>query len=139
MLTEDHKNLIALAREVQEKAYVPYSKFAVGAALLTEDGNIFTGCNVENVSFGLTNCGERSAIFKMISEKGPKAKIKAIAVTCKPDIPLVPCGACRQVIEEFSTPETVVIFKGYEGFVSMPWLEHFPNPLVDLKARLTGS
>ncbi len=110
------QKLIALTKDAQEKAYVPYSKFPVGAALLTDTGEFFTGCNVENVSFGLTNCAERSAIFNMIAEQGPNSKIKIIAVTTKAGIPCSPCGACRQVILEFSTPDTRVIYKGQDGY-----------------------
>lgn len=121
------EKLIILAQEAQEKAYVPYSKFAVGAALITEDGEIFTGCNIENISYGLSNCGERTAIFKMISEKGPKGKIKAIAVSTKADIPCTPCGACRQVMQEFSTPDTVVIYKGQDGYTVVPMSQHLPH------------
>src|SRR5437667_3110935 len=102
MISKDlQEKLISFAKEAQEKSYTPYSKFPIGAALLTEDGDIYTGCNIENISYGLTNCGERTAIFKMISEKGPQGKIKAIAVTSKANIPCTPCGSCRQVIQEF--------------------------------------
>ncbi len=135
MITKDlQEKLIALAKEAQEKSYTPYSKFPIGAALITEDGDIYTGCNIENISYGLTTCGERTAIFKMISEKGPKGKIKAIAVTTKADIPCTPCGACRQVIQEFSTPHTVVIYKGPNGYMSMPMSEHLPNAFTEFVA-----
>jgi len=128
------QKLIDLAKEAQEKAYVPYSKFAVGAAVLTEAGDIFTGCNVENISYGLTNCGERTAIFKMIAEKGPKAKIKAIAVTTKADIPCTPCGACRQVIQEFSIPETLIIYKGSEGYLTVSIDQLLPGAFTEFVA-----
>lgn len=117
---ETKNKLIALAQRALENAYIPYSKFAVGAALLTDDGDIFTGCNVENISYGLSNCGERTAIFKMISEKGPNVKIKAIAIATAPDIPCSPCGACRQVIHEFSTADTIVMYKGHEDYIVAP-------------------
>src|SRR5271170_8009952 len=121
MISQDLKEqLIFLAKEAQEKAYVPYSKFAVGAALLTDDGDIFTGCNVENISYGLSICGERTAILKMISEKGPQTKIKAIVNTTKADITCSPCGACRQSILEFSSPDAVVIYKASEDYVIVP-------------------
>ena len=131
---ELQKKLIGLAKEAQEKAYTPYSKFSVGAALITEEGDIFTGCNIENISYGLTNCGERTAIFKMISEKGQKAKIKALAVTTKADIPCTPCGACRQVIQEFSTPNTVVIYKGEKEYVVRSMDQLLPGAFTEFVA-----
>lgn len=141
MISKDiAQKLIALAKEAQEKAYVPYSKFAVGAAILTEMGNYFTGCNVENISYGLTNCGERTAIFKMIAEKGPQEKIKVIAVTTKADIPCTPCGACRQVIQEFSTPETLIICKGPEGYITLSMEQLLPGAFTEFVALdQTGS
>ncbi|MBI2707184.1 MAG: cytidine deaminase [Proteobacteria bacterium] len=135
MISKDiEQKLIALAKEAQERAYVPYSKFAVGAAILTETGDFFTGCNVENISYGLTNCGERTAIFKMVADKGPKAKIKAIVVTTKADIPCTPCGACRQVIQEFSTPETVIIYKGSEGYSRVSMDQLLPGAFTEFVA-----
>jgi|ERR1700722_17645319 len=135
MISKDlQEKLIKLAKEAQEKSYAPYSKFSVGAALLTEDGDIFTGCNIENISYGLSNCGERTAIFKMISEKGLKGKIKAIAVTTKADIPCAPCGACRQVIQEFSTPDTTVIYKGQDGYVFATMDQILPGAFTEFVA-----
>jgi len=135
MISNDLKEkLIALAKEAQEKAYVPYSKFAVGAALITEDGDIFTGCNVENISYGLSICGERTAITKMISEKGPQTKIKAIANTTKADIACSPCGACRQVIQEFTTPDAVVIYKGEKDYVAVPAAQILPGAFTEFVA-----
>lgn len=118
MISNDLQDtLIAHAKEAQEKSYSPYSNFSVGAALITEEDEIFTGSNIENISYGLSMCGERTAIFKMISEKGSKAKIKALAVATKANIPRSPCGACRQVIQEFSTSDMVVIYKAQAGYV----------------------
>ena len=93
------EKLIEMAKEAREKAYVPYSKFQVGAALVTKEGKVFTGCNVENASFGLTCCAERTAIFKAVSEG--YRDFEALAVIA--DVPTVcsPCGACRQVMSEF--------------------------------------
>ncbi|AQS59896.1 cytidine deaminase [Desulforamulus ferrireducens] len=98
-MTISAEKLIEIAKEAREKAYVPYSKFKVGAALLTKDGKIFTGCNVENASYGLTCCAERTAIFKAVSEG--YSNFAALAVVA--DVPTLcsPCGACRQVIAEF--------------------------------------
>ncbi|MFZ5640298.1 MAG: cytidine deaminase [Bacillota bacterium] len=93
------QELIARARETMGQAYAPYSRFRVGAALLTKNGRIFTGCNVENASYGLTNCAERTAVFKAVSE-GDKG-ISALALIADTDDYCVPCGACRQVMAEF--------------------------------------
>ena len=103
--------LFAEARKAADLAYAPYSKFRVGAALLADDGTIITGCNVENRSFGLSNCGERTAVFKALSQ-GLKS-FKAIAIST-PDsgTPVGPCGACRQVLSEFMPPSSPVIFGG---------------------------
>lgn len=95
----DYKSLIKEAIAAKEMAYVPYSHFRVGAALLTKDGKIYRGCNIENVAFTPTNCAERTAFFKAISE-GEK-EFAAIAVTGDADDYLYPCGVCRQVMVEF--------------------------------------
>ncbi|ARU62031.1 cytidine deaminase [Tumebacillus avium] len=103
----EHLELVKLAKGAREKAYVPYSKFPVGAALLLEDGEIVTGCNIENAAFPLCCCAERTAIFKAVSEG--KAKIQKIAVVADTDGPVSPCGSCRQVMAEFCTADTPVI------------------------------
>lgn len=114
-VSEQKNHLLDLARESQQKAYAPYSKFRVGAALLLENGEIFTGCNVENASYGLTNCAERSAIFAAVSKLGgANVKIRAMAVVNDHDAPCSPCGACRQVIAEFG-PEAVLWYQGRNG------------------------
>ena len=128
MISKDLQDkLISLAKEAQKKAYVPYSNFHVGAAILSDDGDIFTGCNIENVCYALSLCGERTAIFKMMSEKGPHAKIKAIAVSTETDMHAPSCGSCRQVIQEFSTPETIVIYKSSDGYKAVPIAELLPD------------
>jgi cytidine deaminase len=99
MVKKEYERLIQEAEKAREKAYTPYSKFKVGAAILCDDGKIFSGCNIENASFGLTICAERVAIFKAISEGS--TKIIAIAVIGNTNKPCSPCGACRQVISEF--------------------------------------
>jgi cytidine deaminase len=106
--------LLAKAREARSRAYAPYSNFRVGAAVLTEKGNIFSGVNVENASYGLTVCAERSAIFNAVSQEGPEMRIKALAVLCEQPGPSPPCGACRQVISEFG-PDAIIIFQGRDG------------------------
>ncbi|MGL4736641.1 MAG: cytidine deaminase [Cellulosilyticaceae bacterium] len=94
-----YEELIKKAHEAKELAYVPYSKFKVGAALLTESGKVYTGCNIENASYGATNCAERTAIYKAVSEG--ETKIKAIAIVSSGNDVTYPCGICRQVISEF--------------------------------------
>ncbi|KSU81045.1 cytidine deaminase [Fictibacillus enclensis] len=107
------KALVEKAIEARQKAYVPYSKFQVGAALLTGDDSLFLGCNIENASFGMTNCAERTAIFKAVSEG--QQKIKAIAVVGDTEGPISPCGACRQVIAEFFDENTKIILSNLKG------------------------
>ncbi len=103
------KNLFEKALVASKDSYCAYSLFPVGAALLTSDGQIFTGCNVENRSYGLTNCAERTAVFKAVSEG--KRNFIAIAIAApKADYSVGPCGACRQVLSEFMAPDSVVIF-----------------------------
>lgn len=93
--------LIAMADGARGMAYVPYSHFHVGAALIDENGRIFTGSNIENASYGATNCAERTAIFKAVSEGS--RKIRKLAVVCDQSTPCMPCGICRQVMAEFAT------------------------------------
>ncbi|MBQ9630921.1 MAG: cytidine deaminase [Treponema sp.] len=103
------KDLHAKAVEVSKNAYVAYSHFPVGAAILLEDGRIITGANIENRSFGLTNCAERSAIFTAASQ-GYRSFCAIAIATPKADYPVGPCGACRQVISEFAKADTPVVF-----------------------------
>lgn len=104
--------LIEKAREVLSNAYCPYSDYRVGAAVLTEKGNIYTGCNVENSSYGASNCAERTAVFKAVSEG--ERSFSAIAVfTDEGNDPPFPCGICRQVLTEFCSPDMPVII--YDG------------------------
>lgn len=109
----DRQALIEQAQEVMRSAYVPYSRFPVGAALLCEDGRVFTGCNVENASYPLTMCAERVAIGKAVSE-GAK-RFVAVAIVAEKAAPCTPCGACRQVLAEFG-PMSVILAQPGE-----PW------------------
>jgi cytidine deaminase len=106
--------LVALARQAAEAAYAPYSKFRVGAALLGADGRIFTGCNVENRSFGLTICAERNAVFHAVAQ-GCRNFLALAIVTPDSAAPVGPCGACRQVLSEFMDPRSPVRFTGGKG------------------------
>ncbi|MBE5942708.1 MAG: cytidine deaminase [Lachnospiraceae bacterium] len=101
--------LIQMAKNAAEYAYAPYSDFYVGAALLTEDGKVFTGCNVENASFGATNCAERTAIFKAVSE-GYRSFTK-IAIATRNGSVAYPCGVCLQVMQEFMPNGNVIVEK----------------------------
>ncbi len=101
------------AKKAQKNAYVPYSEFPLGAAVLTEDGSIYTGVNIENASFSLTNCAERSAIFTAISNG--ERKIKALLIVSSTKKPVPPCGACRQVIQEFADGDIEVIMMTEAG------------------------
>ncbi|MEN6591002.1 MAG: cytidine deaminase [Fervidobacterium sp.] len=98
--------LISIAKDVMKNAYVPYSNFKVGAALLTKSGKVYTGVNIENSSFGLTNCAERTAIFKAISEG--EREFETLVVVADTEEPVSPCGACRQVMSEFGDFEVVL-------------------------------
>jgi cytidine deaminase len=118
--------LQSAARKTAENAYAPYSGFRVGAALLFDDGFVSTGCNVENVSYGLTVCAERSALFNAIAQRGADHKILAIAVTNLNAAPSPPCGACRQVLAEFVSPEAVISFPGDNGLEQRAFAEIFP-------------
>jgi len=102
------------AAKVMKNAHAPYSNFHVGAAILLTNGKMFSGCNVENASYGMTNCAERTAIFSAVAQCGPKIEIRAVAVTNDHGLGCSPCGACRQVIYEFG-PDATVFFQGKNG------------------------
>ena len=129
MNKEGIDKLIKKAKAVSEQAYAPYSEFRVGAALVTEKGNVFVGCNVENAAYGSTLCAERNAITTAIAEEGPAMKIRIIAVIVKGERSGPPCGACRQVISEFSEysgDETLIVFKSRSGVETMSISELMP-------------
>jgi cytidine deaminase len=112
-MADKKQELLKTAREARSKAYAPYSNFHVGAAVLGRNGKIYSGCNVENASFGLTCCAERNAIFAMIV--AGETEIREILVIGESEEFLPPCGACRQVIAEFAPPPTVVHMCNREG------------------------
>lgn len=109
-------DLVNLAIEARTKAYVPYSKFQVGAAIKTKKGKIYQGANIENASYGLTNCAERTAIFKAVSEGD--YDLETIAIVADTDGPVSPCGACRQVMVEFFEPNAKVYLANLRGDVT---------------------
>lgn len=127
----DNQQLIQLALNARENAYAPYSHFAVGAAVLTKDGQVYTGCNIENASYGATNCAERTAIFKAVSE-GHKEFVKIAVVGGKLGEKITefayPCGVCRQVIAEFSNTKemTVIVAKSTEDYIEKKLDELLP-------------
>lgn len=108
------KKLENAAKKVMKHAHAPYSNFHVGAAILLANGKIFSGCNVENASYGLSNCAERTAIFSAVAQSGPKIEIQAVAVANDHGVACSPCGACRQVIYEFG-PDATIFFQGAHG------------------------
>jgi homotetrameric cytidine deaminase len=120
------ENLLESARQAALNSYSPYSGFRVGAALLLASGDIVTGTNVENVSYGLTICAERSALVSAVSQFGPAIRIEAVAVANLNNAASPPCGACRQVLAEFILPEAPVIFPAADGMRTMPFAEILP-------------
>ena len=123
--------LIDLAVKTSENAYVPYSHFPIGAVLVTDEGKIYTGVNVENASFGLTNCGERTAIFKAVSEG--ERSFKELIIYGQTEKPVSPCGACRQVMAEFFEPDLpVTLIAKDKSTVVMTVKELLPYSFTDL-------
>jgi cytidine deaminase len=108
MMNDPLPELLQLAQDVSRKAYAPYSRFPVGCVITTEKGGRYTGCNTENISFGLTMCAERSAIFKAVSEEGPGMKVVKVVIYTPTENPIAPCGACRQVIYEFGKKAEII-------------------------------
>lgn len=109
------EQLLQHALEARTRAYAPYSKFAVGSALLDSSGGIHYGCNVENGAFGPTNCAERTALFRAIADGVPRGGFLAIAVVADTPGPCTPCGICRQVLSELCAPDMPVIMSNLQG------------------------
>ncbi|MBD3347751.1 MAG: cytidine deaminase [Candidatus Eisenbacteria bacterium] len=127
-----HDELVEMARDAQENAYAPYSGFPVGAALLTADGRVFTGVNVENASYGLSVCAERNAVARAV-DAGSRDFV-ALAVVTDSEEPTMPCGVCRQVLWEFSRDLAVVI-EGRNGRrVETTIAELFPMPFTSFES-----
>ncbi|MBQ7758220.1 cytidine deaminase [Anaerotignum sp.] len=118
------RELVALAKEAMQNAYVPYSHFKVGAALLAKDGTVFKGCNIENASYGATNCAERTAIFKAVSEG--YREFEKIAVVASSGDYASPCGICRQVLFEFLPDGKVILDSEEKGMVTYSVRELLP-------------
>lgn len=122
--------LLEEAKSARERAYVPYSKFKVGAALLTKSGQIYSGCNIENAAYGLANCAERTAIFTAVA--AGETEIEVIAVIADTKNPVAPCGACRQVIWEFN-PQMKIILSNLRGDICQYTIEQLlPGAFSDL-------
>lgn len=118
-------SLMRAAREAAGNAYAPYSDFPVGAAILTQGGAVYAGCNVENASYGLSICAERNAATTMVSTGGDDRRIKSVAVFSPRAAPCFPCGACRQFLREFGCEEVVV--EDASGIRRYPFEEMLPN------------
>jgi len=123
----DKRVLIDKAYSAMEKSYSPYSHFKVGAALVTEDDSIYTGCNIENASYGATICAERTAMVKAVSE-GHKS-FKYIAIVSSSHEKTLPCGICRQFLSEFASKDAVIVMHDTEnGIIEMPFNQIYPEP-----------
>lgn len=118
--------LFECARRAAEHSYAPYSRFRVGAAIRLSSGEVVTGANVENVSFGLTLCAERAAVVRAISQFGPQIRIGAVAIANSNNLPSPPCGACRQVLAEFILPDAPVVFPASDGVRTMKFGDLLP-------------
>ncbi len=121
------KKLRTAAKTAAGRAYAPYSKFHVGAAILTTTGKIYSGCNVENASYGLTNCAERTAIFNAVAAGGRKLRLQCVVVYTPTDMPTAPCGACRQVINEFGPAALILSICRGKGHIASRTHELLPD------------
>jgi cytidine deaminase len=126
-LSAEQAALVAAAREVRERAYAPYSSFRVGAALRSESGAVFLGCNVENASYGATICAERTAIVTMVA--AGQRSLESIAVYTDAPTLAMPCGLCRQVISQFQRDAQLIVANPREHRV-LAFSEIFPEPFV---------
>ena len=120
------QELVKKAFDMHRFSYVPYSHFPVGAAILAEDGRVFTGCNVENAAYGSTICAERTALVKAVSE-GRRDDFVRLAVAGRSEDYCWPCGSCRQMLYEFAPDLTVLVARGDGGFVTLPLRELLPH------------
>jgi cytidine deaminase len=123
-------DLMKQAQKAAEHAYAPYSRFRVGAALELNNGEVVTGVNVENASYGLTICAERSALVRAVAKFGPGIRVTAVAVTNLNGMASPPCGACRQMLAEFTEPDAPVTFPAEDGLRTMAFKEVLPVGFV---------
>ena len=126
------EKLLEAAKNARLLSYSPYSKFKVGAAVLTKNGKIYSGCNIENASYGITNCAERTAIFKAVSEG--ERDLTALVVIADTEGPVSPCGACRQVIAEFKI-DTVIMANLHNEIKTVTWQELLPYSFSDMDMK----
>ena len=133
-MKKELESFLQQAMAIRSKAYAPYSKFQVGAAVLSAANKIYLGCNVENASYGLTLCAERSAIAAAIKSEGPEMRIQAIAIAVDPSFIASPCGACRQVIQEFAQPpdkgDCWVVMNNKQQMVHVKLGDLLPFPFI---------
>ena len=127
------EDLVKIAGDMRQKAYVPYSKYQVGAAILCKDGSVYTGCNVENASYGMTICGERTALVKAVSE-GNK-DFDMLAVISNSDEYCMPCGACRQMLDEFAPDLTILCAKANGEYKEFTMKELLPYSFSELNEK----
>jgi cytidine deaminase len=131
-ITEDWQKLLAQAKQAAQRAHAPYSKLHVGAAILTTDGAVYSGCNIENASYGATLCAERSALATMISAVGLEARIRAIAVWCSDKNPCYPCGICRQALLPWCDKGALLVVENADGSPkTLPFADLLPYPFTD--------
>jgi cytidine deaminase len=131
MTTVTNEQLMEHALQARERAYAPYSRFAVGSALLDKHGHIHYGCNVENGAYGPTNCAERTALFRAIADGVKRGEFAAIAVVADTSGPCTPCGVCRQVLAELCPPDMPVIMSNLKGdTMTMTVSELLPGAFV---------
>lgn len=130
----ERSKLIKAARNAAKKAYARYSNFKVGASVLTKEGTLVNGCNVENASYGLTVCAERAAILSAVAREGESMKIRALAVLNENGGECPPCGACRQVIFEFGQ-DAIVIFQGEKGLEEIHISKLLPKAFIGKKTN----
>ena len=127
------EKLITAAWEVRKNAYAPYSQFAVGAAVLTAEGRIYTGCNIENISYGLTNCAERTAIFQAVAHG--ERDFTHLAICTDTDTWTAPCGACRQVMLEFAPQMQVIMVNSRGERKQLSAAELMPDAFADFQIK----
>ncbi len=121
----DYEALLAMALKAAEGAYAPYSKYCVGAAILAEDGQVFTGSNVENTYIGCTICAERTAAVKAVS--AGQRRFLACAIACPTDLGCLPCGICRQVLSEFNRDQIIVVRESESGHFAISLAQLLPD------------